>query len=227
MIIYLLTNTATGKFYVGQTRQRLAKRVGQHRRGNSVLSHAIRKHGIEAFTVETLEQCRDDADLDMAERFWMGVYDSLSPRGYNLQTGGHDRPRVHPDTRAKISASSMGHETTAETRAKISSARLGVRNTPEQNEKIRLGNLGKKIPQDAIDKSIANRKPMSHAERQRLVMWRRSHGVLTWEKVDQIRVARLAGRTLQTIADEYAISLGMVSMIVNNKRWAKESREIS
>lgn len=143
MFIYLLTNTKNGKHYVGQTTGTVDRRVQGHKdrsRGpravRSAIAHAIAKYGWSAFTVETLEECHDDADLDMAERFWIDVYGSMAPDGYNLMTGGSTNKRHSPESIEKIRAARLGLTFSGETRAKMRSAHLGHTVTDENRLKI-------------------------------------------------------------------------------------------
>ena len=55
--IYKITNTVNGKAYIGQTRHDVIKRrIAYHFKGhgNLALKRAIKKHGVEAFTIEIL-----------------------------------------------------------------------------------------------------------------------------------------------------------------------------
>lgn len=143
-IVYLATNSANGKRYVGQTRQGLAARKSGHKHAalstdnEGVFYDAIRKYGWGAFEWEVLEECVDLIDLDMAERFWIDCYGTLAPNGYNLETGGWGRKEISQQTRDKIGAAQRGKTVSAETRRKIGEANKGHRNylTPEMQSKI-------------------------------------------------------------------------------------------
>lgn len=137
MRVYLLRNSINGKCYVGQTRLDLRKRIWDHKAtansgATTPLYHAIRKYGWSAFEVETLEECVDLADLDMAERYWIGVYRSLAPDGYNLETGGYSGKTHGPESRRKIGDAHRGKVVSAETRRKQSEAKEGRQLTDEQ-----------------------------------------------------------------------------------------------
>lgn len=93
--IYLITNTVNGKIYVGQTKRNIESRWKEHRRispakiakfGATPLFRAIKKYGVDAFTIEQLEEC-DNALLDEREIYWI---DKLNARtiGYNIAKGG-------------------------------------------------------------------------------------------------------------------------------------------
>lgn len=93
--IYKITNVVNGKVYIGQTRRTIRVRFSDHitkavDKGscsyNTHLGRAIRKYGTDAFTVEEVEQCGDEA-LNDRETFWIQHYDSVR-NGYNMTYGG-------------------------------------------------------------------------------------------------------------------------------------------
>ena len=71
--IYKVTNLINGKIYIGQTCYSIEKRIKQHiseaNRGNisnSLFHKAILKYGIENFTFEIVELCKEE-ELDEKE----------------------------------------------------------------------------------------------------------------------------------------------------------------
>ena len=110
-VIYKITNLIDGKVYVGQTRQKLKKRISHHKKHNPhYLGHAIKKHGWENFKVEILEECETPEKLNERETFWIKKLNCQSPNGYNLTNGG-DGLSGHPHTektRAKMSNNHPG-----------------------------------------------------------------------------------------------------------------------
>lgn len=95
--IYKITNTVNGKVYIGQTRYTVEWRwhthlyatyneiAGDH---NTLLHKAIRKYGIDAFLVETIDEC-DSSELNDKEIFWIKHFNSYdSDYGYNMTLGG-------------------------------------------------------------------------------------------------------------------------------------------
>lgn len=103
-LIYLLTNTVNGKRYVGQTSQTLAARVAAHRkRAERRVGQAMRKYGRKAFIAFELERFDSQEELDEAERFWIGVYRTCGPLGYNSTTGGERAFRLSDETRRLLS----------------------------------------------------------------------------------------------------------------------------
>lgn len=120
-IIYLITCNVTHKMYVGQTTKTVHERWQEHiagaRRmaktlaarastksfGSPALYRAMARYGVESFTVEDFRTVPLDA-LDEEEQYWIGEYETLAPKGYNLTAGG-DRGVRSIETRAVMSAS--------------------------------------------------------------------------------------------------------------------------
>lgn len=98
MEIYLITDQTNGKQYVGQTTQTKEKRWSSHLVGDLYVDCAIRKHGVENITLETLEYVYDKNLLDEKEKYWINKLDTLIPNGYNVLPGGdcgYGRNTVH------------------------------------------------------------------------------------------------------------------------------------
>ena len=93
--IYIIKNDINEKVYIGQSIN-IHKRIQEHFwksecskdvSYNSALHSAIRKYGKEHFYYEILEEC-DAALLDEREKEYIKQYNSISPNGYNILSGG-------------------------------------------------------------------------------------------------------------------------------------------
>jgi group I intron endonuclease len=135
-----------GDLYVGSA-LRLWERWGGHlstlRRGihrNCHLQHAWDKYGEESFHFTVLEECAP-SDLLMREQHWM---DELEPE-YNIAivAGNPMLGRAwSPESRAKLSASKMGHEVSMEARAKLAEANIGKTASLATRDKMRQARIG-------------------------------------------------------------------------------------
>jgi group I intron endonuclease len=236
MIIYVIRNVASGKAYVGQTVQKIDRRVGQHRydsdsgRRQGLLAKSIRKHGWENFTVEVLEET-DEAGLDMAERFWIKTYQSLAPHGYNLETGGNRNKRASEETRLKIGAASSNRS--QETLRKIGDASRRRVISEEMRAKCSAASKLRKPMNGAQRAALSARKTGQRHSPESIELMKRvrsgsakrgpenGNSRLDWATVRLIRVQRLTGRTLASIAGEHNIHMSQVSNIINNKQWVE------
>lgn len=89
MIIYKITNRINGKIYIGQTIRPLSVRLKQHlARGESLVSKAIKKYGIDNFVIEQIDAANSISSLNEKEIYWIKYNDCISPNGYNISQGG-------------------------------------------------------------------------------------------------------------------------------------------
>jgi len=107
-VIYQITNTATGRFYVGSAKN-LRRRLSAHRlQLKYLIGRAIQKYGWEAFQVSILEEVDDPQMLIVREQYWLDKLQPFPPHGYNM---------------CRTAGSSMGRRWTEEQRAKIMESR--------------------------------------------------------------------------------------------------------
>ena len=91
-LIYKITSP-DGKIYVGQTNRTFHKRVLEHKNPNSrctVVSRAICKYGPDKMNFEIVEDDIPVEQLNEKEMFYIIMFNSLTPNGYNLTAGGQD-----------------------------------------------------------------------------------------------------------------------------------------
>lgn len=95
-IIYLVRDKTNGKVYIGRTTQALALRWAGHvhdskRNVVTGLLGAIKRNGVDAFTVEELERHPDKGSLMLAERAAIVRYQATDPNiGYNIMAGNKE-----------------------------------------------------------------------------------------------------------------------------------------
>lgn len=164
--VYSANKIKNGKFYI-----------------TSHFSNAIRKYGKDAFSHEILGKNLTLEEANELEKEKILEFDTRNPeKGFNIMKGGGfyqsnkiknpwDRPeyrakmlpllRKTPKTKAKISASLMGHVMNEDTKKKISIAGKGKILNSEIRKKIAVSNTGKfhtvesKLRMSNIQKSIA------------------------------------------------------------------------
>lgn len=102
--IYLVTNSINGKQYVGQTINKENK-LGHGR----ILKSAYKLHGKDNFTYEKIATEIDNRNtLNYLERFWIKVFNSIVPNGYNIDIGGSEGNEWTDERRRKHSLSRKG-----------------------------------------------------------------------------------------------------------------------
>ena len=89
--IYQITNDINGKIYIGKTEFSIEKRFKEHcqdafreRNEHRPLYAAMRKYGIEHFSISLIEKTDNPEEREM---YWINYYSSYS-KGYNATIGG-------------------------------------------------------------------------------------------------------------------------------------------
>lgn len=153
MIAYLITNTLNGHKYVGITSKTLARRWSNHKAaaangGQHALHRALRKYGVDVFTVERVFSCGTATELMQMEQELIRKYETRSPHGYNMTDGGDGAPGLTHTVvaREKIGAYWRGKHRSDETKRKIGKAHLGKTLSPEHRAKLSAAKQGKPMP---------------------------------------------------------------------------------
>jgi group I intron endonuclease len=204
MLIYVVTNTITGKRYVGQTRLNIQRRWKAHvnaaatgRSGSTALSRAIVKYGVRAFDVRVAVELAvgaAQADLDSAERRLIAELGTMVPAGYNLRAGGNGSGALHPDTRARMSAARMGKPMSAAARLALSTCRIGTKATAETRAKLSAAHTGRRLPESQRQKirSAMKSRVFSPEHRRRISEAKRQPTHETREKLRRANLGKTA-----------------------------------
>lgn len=90
MIIYKIRNKINNKSYIGQTIQSIEKRIKRHFRTKDCpyLNSALHKYGINNFEIIILCRANSIEELNHREQYYIKLFNTLAPNGYNLKEGG-------------------------------------------------------------------------------------------------------------------------------------------
>jgi group I intron endonuclease len=108
-IIYVITNLANSKKYVGQTWKTLQKRWWGHCTENNCIKlvRAIKKYGKDKFTIKLVTITHAQETADYWETYFIQKYDSIN-NGYNIRLGG-SKGKHSEETKRKMSLSQIGN----------------------------------------------------------------------------------------------------------------------
>lgn len=155
MLIYKITNTVNGKIYIGQTINTLNRRWSAHKLTANDLTNtthlysAMRKYGIENFTIEPLAYCDTLHDLNFLEEAFIKKFDTVN-NGYNILHGGNNRKHSE-ESISKMKGKHLGIKPT-----------LGMKMSEETKDKLRKAKLGKVMDNTVkhkISKSMSGKVP--------------------------------------------------------------------
>jgi group I intron endonuclease len=141
-LIYVVTHKASGRQYVGQTKERTVRdRWKKHieevtktsRKSRRPLIEAIRKYGPGAFTFKKIDDAASLAELNEKERHWINKLGTLIPRGFNRTRGGQGlETGKSVKVRDKTYRTLTDASTKLRTPLSTASRRLKEGRTPEQ-----------------------------------------------------------------------------------------------
>ena len=120
-IVYCHTNIFNNKKYIGVTSQKPNERwrKGKGYKPNSAIRLAFEKYGWDNFTHEILDVDLTKEEAEKKEIYYIGYYDTMAPKGYNLTAGGMINI-LTPESRKKCSEKRMGVPLTEQHKKNIS-----------------------------------------------------------------------------------------------------------
>lgn len=222
--IYQILNVVNNKVYIGQTTECFLKRFWHHnwslnsnRHANKYLQNAWNKYGKDMFEFSVIHVLQDGEDINELEKYYIAQMNSANASyGYNMQLGGQEKRlcdyttpesrkavgeknrqhmlgrKLSEETRAKMSASSVhGKFFTVEGRKRISEYMSNRVVSEETREKLRIANTGSNSPVSKLSE----------------------------DQVYNIKSRIMSGEIQRIIAEEYDISIGVISAIANNRTW--------
>lgn len=201
-IIYCIHNLTTGKKYIGQTVEKLQRRVVRHFRtvNETKISRAIKKYSKYDFVYGIVEEVGDKNLLDEREQYWIKFYDTVE-NGFNIKEGGKCARGF------KQSQSSIEKR-----RLKL----IGKSLSEEHKQKISKAHKGKILSKETVDKMIAYRtgRNLTESCKEKIS---KSHSKNTYELKNQNGI-ELIIKNLSKFCKENKLSQSYFSRMLKGKR---------
>ena len=159
--IYLITDTTNNMKYVGQHHYDKEGELDPSYHGSGIIISRIYKERPETLKEEYIKTCYSDSEMNDDEKYYIKLYKTLWPYGYNLTEGG-DGCIASEETRKKISESLKGKTLSEEHRKKLSEIKKGL----QSGEKHPM--FGKHHSEEAKKKISESKKNISDETRKKL-----------------------------------------------------------
>lgn len=138
--IYAITNKLTSKTYIGQTnnptyRFKSHKNNYKYKYKSNALYSSFLKYGVEQFIFQVIEEHDTREEANDAESFYIQLFQTMAPNGYNLAPGGNcTSPTL--STRIKISNTLKSKQNLNLRNKGPNHPRFGHKHSPEIRNRI-------------------------------------------------------------------------------------------
>ena len=149
--IYLITDTTNGMKYTGKHHYHIEGQLDPNYHGSGTIIKNIYKKRPETLKEEYIKTCYSEEEMCSDEQYYIKVFKTLWPNGYNLTEGG-DGVIPCEETKKKMSESHKGKYRSDETKQKISETKKGKYRSDETKQKISEAKKGKQLSEETKKK---------------------------------------------------------------------------
>lgn len=243
--VYIIRNTVNDKVYIGKANNPenrwlahkwITKNIFKYFKYDRLLYRSIYILGVENFSMEVIEKFNSEKEAYKEEVRLIALYNSLSPNGYNSNSGGSGGYIVSQEVREKISKTKLGHKHTQEAKNKMSIAKIGKPLSSQHKEKISKAKLGHIVtPETRLKISIKNKGSQNflghkHTQEVKNKMSERNGGEKNkWAKLTEVQVKEMREKyqtgnyKVSDLAKLYPVSQQAIRLIIRRKRWNNEA----
>ena len=166
--IYLITDTTNGMKYTGQHHYHIEGQLDPNYHGSGTIISKIYKKRPETLKEEYIKTCYSEEEMNSDEQYYIKLFKTLYPNGYNLTEGG-DGCVASEETRRKLSQNhydcsgenhpNYGKKASDETRKKMSDSHKG-KPSPNKGKKMseeqkkKMSESKKGIPNIKLSKKV-------------------------------------------------------------------------
>lgn len=152
--IYLITDTTNGMKYTGKHHYHIEGQLDPNYHGSGTIIKNIYKKRPETLKEEYIKTCYSEEEMNSDEQYYIKLFKTLYPNGYNLTEGG-DGGILCEETRRKLSKTHkgllsgekhpmFGKHLSEETKKKIGKSQKGKHPTEETRRKMSESRRGEK-----------------------------------------------------------------------------------
>ena len=204
--IYQITCNVNGKSYIGLSKNPKQRFKG-HIQSDYPIGKAIRKHGVENFTLDILVEDLPQDDASNLEALFIDLNNTLAPNGYNIREGGYNGNPL----------AGLTDEQKASRNEKIRNARIGTTLSPESRKKVSDAKKGDKNPMFGKPLSDEHRKAISEANKGRI-----KHSAETRRKISKAHTGKKV--SAKTKVKLRSINTGKVLSAETRKKISEATR---
>ena len=159
--IYLITDTTNGMKYTGKHHYHIEGQLDKNYHGSGTIIKNIYKKRPETLKEEYIKTCYSEEEMCSDEQYYIKVFKTLWPNGYNLTEGGDGGEIPCEEIRKKMSmklkgriAHNKGKPMSEEQKKKLSDAHKGKTMSEEVKKK-----LSKKVLQFTLNGEFVREWP--------------------------------------------------------------------
>ena len=164
------------------------------------------------FEIEIIDKANSIDELNKLEIKWINLFDCLSPKGYNLHTGGKNH-KCSDITRERLRDASTGKIASEETKIKMVESGKNKEWTDEHKNNISKALKGRKHTKEHIENLPQNQKGFMSGEKH-------PRALLTNIQVIEIRNLLNSGETNKKVSEMFHVTQNHVSMIKTKRAYA-------
>ena len=127
--VYCHLNKINGKKYIGLTKSSPPSKRwgfnGANYKSNYNFYNAIQKYGWNNFEHIILKYNLIEKEAIFWEKYYIKLYNTMAPNGYNLTSGGEVKKTISEETRQRLRDSHLGYKNSDITKKKMSESRKG------------------------------------------------------------------------------------------------------
>ena len=178
--IYLITDTTNNMKYVGQHHYNKEGELDPNYHGSGIIISRIYKERPETLKEEYVKTCYSDSEMNDDEKYYIKLYKTLYPFGYNLSEGG-DGVLPSEEVKKKMSESHSGEK----------HHMFGKHHSEETKKKMSESKKGKPAHNKGVPMSEETRRKLSEAKKgllsgEKNPMFGKHHSEETKQKIGEV-----------------------------------------